>query len=110
MSTNKTDLQNAVHYNNSGTLTIFFFQYLQNTEGGVIVSQELHYLISLKTNIVRCFFFFFSFILQKKFCSKGYLTLGVKWEFIMKVIFTNLKYSAVNAAGGCVTSRFVRLD
>lgn len=38
----------------SGTLTTIF-QYLQNIEEGVeIVSQELRYLISLKTNLV-CF-------------------------------------------------------
>ncbi len=48
---NKTNFKNPMHYDNSGTLTIIF-QYLQNTEGGVIiVSQELRYVISLKTNV-----------------------------------------------------------
>lgn len=50
----RTDFKIAMHCSDSGTLTTIF-QYLQNIEEGVeIVSQELRYLISLKTNLV-CF-------------------------------------------------------
>lgn len=79
-----TDFQNDMHYNNISILGLtIIFQYLQNPEECVIiVSQELQYLISFKSNII-CFFC--SHLPRRYFYSKGDLTLKVKWEFITKV-------------------------